>query len=303
MTDQVEKARRFLALHHGERPLLMPNPWDRGSARLLASLGFQALATTSSGFAATLGRLDGRVTRDEALAHAAAIVARRPTCRCRPTSRTASPTTRPAWPRPCGWPSAPGWPGARSRTSPAPPTTPIYDAGPGRRAGGGRGRGRPRGPGAASCSPPGPRTTCTAGPTWPTPSPASRPTRRPAPTCSTPPGSPSLDDIRQVVSAVDRPVNVLALPGRPAGGRAGRGRGRRGSRSAARSPSPPWAPSSRRPRELRDAGHLRLLGPCRHRGQGRCLGLHLRVGCARGPRGPAWRGRRWGPGRAGSRRR
>ncbi len=44
MTDQVEKARRFLDLHHGQRPLLLPNPWDRGSAVLLASLGFQALA-------------------------------------------------------------------------------------------------------------------------------------------------------------------------------------------------------------------------------------------------------------------
>ncbi len=64
----------FLALHHADRPLLMPNPWDPGSAKLLASLGFQALATTSSGFAATLGRLDGSVTRGEALAHAAAIV-------------------------------------------------------------------------------------------------------------------------------------------------------------------------------------------------------------------------------------
>jgi 2-methylisocitrate lyase-like PEP mutase family enzyme len=73
MTEQAEKATRFLRLHHGERPLLLPNPWDRGSARLLASLGFEALATTSSGFAATLGRLDGSVTRDEALAHAAAV--------------------------------------------------------------------------------------------------------------------------------------------------------------------------------------------------------------------------------------
>jgi 2-methylisocitrate lyase-like PEP mutase family enzyme len=53
----------------------MPNPWDAGAARLLASLGFEALATTSSGFAATLGRLDGSVTADEALAHAATIVA------------------------------------------------------------------------------------------------------------------------------------------------------------------------------------------------------------------------------------
>ena len=63
----------FLDLHRPGDPLLMPNPWDLGSARLLQSLGFQALATTSSGFAATLGRLDGRVTRDEALGHAAAV--------------------------------------------------------------------------------------------------------------------------------------------------------------------------------------------------------------------------------------
>jgi 2-methylisocitrate lyase-like PEP mutase family enzyme len=75
MTTQAEKAERFLDLHRPGYPLLLPNPWDQGSAVLLASLGFRALATTSSGFAATLGRLDGSVSRDEALAHAAAIVA------------------------------------------------------------------------------------------------------------------------------------------------------------------------------------------------------------------------------------
>ena len=75
MTDHAGKARRFLELHRGGEPLLLPNPWDPGSARLLAWLGFQALATTSSGHAATLGRLDGSVTRSEALEHAAAIVA------------------------------------------------------------------------------------------------------------------------------------------------------------------------------------------------------------------------------------
>jgi 2-methylisocitrate lyase-like PEP mutase family enzyme len=74
VSDQAEKARTFLALHAGERPLLMPNPWDAGSAVLLASLGFQALATTSSGFAATLGQLDGSVTRERTLENAAAIV-------------------------------------------------------------------------------------------------------------------------------------------------------------------------------------------------------------------------------------
>ena len=77
MTDtagQADKARRFLELHRPGRPLLLPNPWDQGSARLLAWLGFEALATTSSGFAATLGRVDGSVTRSEAIGHAAAIV-------------------------------------------------------------------------------------------------------------------------------------------------------------------------------------------------------------------------------------
>jgi 2-methylisocitrate lyase-like PEP mutase family enzyme len=75
MTEQAEKARRFLELHREQRPLLLPNPWDRGSAKLLASLGFQALATTSSGSAATLGELDGAIGRERALAHSAEIVA------------------------------------------------------------------------------------------------------------------------------------------------------------------------------------------------------------------------------------
>ena len=63
----------LLALHRPGDPLLLPNAWDAGSARILAALGFAAVATTSSGFAATLGRPDGAVTRHEALAHAAAI--------------------------------------------------------------------------------------------------------------------------------------------------------------------------------------------------------------------------------------
>jgi 2-methylisocitrate lyase-like PEP mutase family enzyme len=70
MSTLTGKAGQFLSLHHGDRPLLQPNAWDLGSARLLESLGFAAIATTSSGFAATLGRLDGSVSRHEALAHA-----------------------------------------------------------------------------------------------------------------------------------------------------------------------------------------------------------------------------------------
>jgi 2-methylisocitrate lyase-like PEP mutase family enzyme len=75
MSDHAETARRFLELHALETPLLLPNPWDLGSARLLAWLGFKALATTSGGFAASLGRLDGNVSREEAVAHAGAITA------------------------------------------------------------------------------------------------------------------------------------------------------------------------------------------------------------------------------------
>jgi 2-methylisocitrate lyase-like PEP mutase family enzyme len=69
-----EKRSRFRELHVPGSPLVMPNPADRGEARILESLGFPALATTSGGFAATLGRSDYGVSREEALAHAAAIV-------------------------------------------------------------------------------------------------------------------------------------------------------------------------------------------------------------------------------------
>jgi 2-methylisocitrate lyase-like PEP mutase family enzyme len=73
--SQSEKAARFRALHDGPGAFVIPNPWDAGSARILAGLGFQALATSSSACAGTLGRRDGKVTRDEALAHARAIAA------------------------------------------------------------------------------------------------------------------------------------------------------------------------------------------------------------------------------------
>jgi 2-methylisocitrate lyase-like PEP mutase family enzyme len=72
--SQQDKVTRFEKLHAGPTPLLLANPWDEGSARLLVGAGFQALATTSGGFAASLGRQDGQVTRDEALAHARRVV-------------------------------------------------------------------------------------------------------------------------------------------------------------------------------------------------------------------------------------
>ena len=70
--EQERKAARFRALHEGE-PFIVPNPWDAGSARVLEALGFQALATTSSGFAFTLGRPDGGATLDEVIEHVGAV--------------------------------------------------------------------------------------------------------------------------------------------------------------------------------------------------------------------------------------
>jgi 2-methylisocitrate lyase-like PEP mutase family enzyme len=72
--SQSDKATRFRALHQGPGAFLIPNPWDAGSARVLAGLGFEALATSSGASAGVLGRRDGKVTREEALAHARAIV-------------------------------------------------------------------------------------------------------------------------------------------------------------------------------------------------------------------------------------
>jgi 2-methylisocitrate lyase-like PEP mutase family enzyme len=72
--SQTVKADRFTALHQGPRAFLIANAWDAGSARILAGVGFQALATSSGASAGVLGKRDGQVTRDEALSHARAIV-------------------------------------------------------------------------------------------------------------------------------------------------------------------------------------------------------------------------------------
>lgn len=74
MSSLPEKGRRLVELHAGE-PFVIPNPWDVGSARELEALGFPALATTSSGFAWTLGKRDGEATLDEVVAHVRAIAA------------------------------------------------------------------------------------------------------------------------------------------------------------------------------------------------------------------------------------
>ncbi len=78
INDATERAAAFADLHHGDSPLLMANAWDAGTAKSFAHLGFQALATTSAGFAAVLGRHDGNVTRDESINHAADLIAATP---------------------------------------------------------------------------------------------------------------------------------------------------------------------------------------------------------------------------------
>lgn len=74
MLTQAEKGRAFRALHERKKTFIIPNPWDIGTARLLAHLGFEALATTSMGYAFSVGRVDHGISREESLAHAAAIV-------------------------------------------------------------------------------------------------------------------------------------------------------------------------------------------------------------------------------------
>jgi 2-methylisocitrate lyase-like PEP mutase family enzyme len=75
MPAQIEKAHAFRALHERDKAFIIPNPWDIGTARMLSSLGFEALATTSAGFAFSRGRPDYGVDRNEMLAHLAAMVA------------------------------------------------------------------------------------------------------------------------------------------------------------------------------------------------------------------------------------
>ena len=69
-----DKGQRFRALHDAPEAFVIANAWDAGSAKMLATVGFQALATSSGAHASTLGRVDGQVNREEALAHARAIV-------------------------------------------------------------------------------------------------------------------------------------------------------------------------------------------------------------------------------------
>lgn len=75
MFTQAEKGAVFYALHARDGAFIVPNPWDIGTTRLLAHLGFEALATTSAGYAFSVGQRDSTIGRDETMAHVAAVVA------------------------------------------------------------------------------------------------------------------------------------------------------------------------------------------------------------------------------------
>ena len=193
----------------------MPNPWDAGSAKLLAVARLRGAGHHQRrlrGDAGPARRIASPATRRWPTPRRSS---RPPSCRCRPTWRTASPTTRPAWPTPSNWRSRRGWPGARWRTSPGDRDDPIYDA-----AAAAERVAAAAEAAHARCGPPrahgsGARTTCTAGPTWPTRSPGCSRSRRRAPTCCTHRGSTTLTTSGASSTSVDRPVNVLALPGGP----------------------------------------------------------------------------------------
>jgi 2-methylisocitrate lyase-like PEP mutase family enzyme len=212
--SQAEKAELFRALHEGPDLLLLPNPWDVGSAKLLTWLGFAALATTSGGFAATLGRLDGSVTREEALAHGAELAAA--------TSLPVSADLENAFAdEPAGVAETirmavqAGLAGCSVEDFTGQPDSPIYDIG----------LATERVAAAAAAAKAGlvqlVLTARAENYLHGRPHLADTITRLQAyqeagADVLYAPGLTSLDEIRQVVSAVDRPVNVLAMPGGPA---------------------------------------------------------------------------------------
>jgi len=172
--DPVERAERFLALHQGPGPLLMPNAWDAGSARLLVSLGFKAVASTSSGFAATMGKLDGAVCLNEAMAHSRVLV------KAAGAVPVSADLENGFGPDPADVrltvleAVSTGLAGCSIEDYSGDPADPIYD----------QKLAVERVATAVSVAHRGPvRLVVT---TWPTPSPGSRPTRRPGPTSSSP---------------------------------------------------------------------------------------------------------------------
>ena len=277
VASAVERAERFAALHRAGTPLLMANAWDAGSAKILAHLGFAALATTSSGFANSLGRHDGAVSRDEALGPRrrpcrgdAAAGERRPRERLRERPsrrrrhgrggrrRSASPAVRSR----IGTVTS-----GSSTTAPSPSTASPQRSPP------------PTPDLSASSSPPAPRTTSAASTTSTTRSPDSRRSSRPVPTSCSPLASrpPSRSVPSSTPSHV--PVNVLVRPGVPPIAELAETRRRPHLRRWRVRPRRLRCPGRRRHRAPR-AWHVRLLAGC---GGGGAVARRLRL--SRRPRG------------------
>jgi 2-methylisocitrate lyase-like PEP mutase family enzyme len=210
---QASRAQRFRALHQGPELLLLPNPWDAGSARLFEWLGYTALATTSGGFAATLARLDGQVTLDEALAHGAEIAAA--------TSLPVSADLENGFAdEPAGvaetirLAAAAGLAGCSVEDYTQRDEQPIYDLG--------LARDRIAAAAEAAKDTPGPLVLTARAENYLHGRPDLADTigrlqayQEAGADALYAPGLTSLDDIRTVVREVDRPVNVLALPSGP----------------------------------------------------------------------------------------
>ena len=262
-----ERRVRFRELHEREQLFLMPNPWDAGSARILAAAGFEALATTSAGFAWTLGKDDQQVTRDELVAHVAASRLR-PTCRSTSTPSAAIRTNRAASRRPSVALPRPAPRAARSRTTTRRPARSTTSGSPPSASRSPRKR-RTASP-SRWCSRAAPRTTSAAWTTSTTRSPGSSPIATPAPTASTRRAHGHRPD--HGGRRGSRRAGERARAGHGAGDPAARRRRRspgldrqpaRGSRlrraargraGAARRPAPPTTPARHIPRDaLRDA--------------------------------------------------
>ncbi len=271
MPTQAEKAAEFLSMHQGPSPLLMPNPWDAGSARVLAALGFAALATTSGGFAATLGRLDGSVTRDEAIAHATGIVAAvdvpvsadLENCFADAPEGVAI-TVRLALNA--------GLAGCSIEDFTRRPEAPIYNVGVA----------ADRVAAAAEVAHGGDvhlvLTARAENYLHGRPDLSDTIARLQAYQTAGAdvlyaPGLTDLDDIRQVVTSVDRPVNVLAFSRRPIGAGPGRGRHRASLRRLLVCMDHPRCARRSRARASR-FWHLRFLGPGGRRLADRAIGVH-----------------------------
>ena len=241
-TSPASRAERFRSLHVPGTPLLMPNAWDIGSALLFASLGFEALATTSGGFAATRGRLDGAMTKDEVLAHAGELAqavdvpvsADLENCFAHEPDGVAATIAAAA---------GRGLAGGSVEDFTGNPDDPIYELS----------QARERVQAAAEAAHGGPHEfVLTAR--------AENYLHGRADLGDTiarlqayqeagadvlfAPRVVDPGELRQLLSAVDLPVSVLVLPGAPTVGELA-GSGSAGSRSAAPSPSPPTAPPSR----------------------------------------------------------